>query len=444
MKIKEVLKKSLYLYSLKEVFTPNTVAKATYVKRDNLEKNFIRDLEQPGRAIILYGHTGSGKTTLVRNVIRNKNNFVQISCGRDTTFNDILCGIIDQLSLFYISSQKTTVKYSLSKSIKSDFKKVAAELKSNKELGIEESAKRMVDPQITPQKIAQFLGEMNAILILEDFHKVKDEEKTKLADCIKIFVDAANDYPETKVICIGAVDSPREMIEQGADLYPRVSEIQVPMLSDEELKSLIIKGCHVLNIEMSERLINKIVFYSNNIASLAHGMCYDICFYNNISRRKLRKTRINDDNFKYAVDAFINRNSDSLKKIYDLNTRNRLGWHILKALLNGNDSMSIDAIVAKIPQNKYQKKDVEKKLQDLASEEIRIIRYDKILQSYAISTPFWGAFLKMKFQLEEEQEMKNQQNKNNHDLKILDATEFDSMVLRSFKELLDKLEKYSL
>ena len=113
MKIKEVLKKTLYLYSLKEVFTPNTMAKATYVKRDNLEKDFIRDLEQPGRAIILYGHTGSGKTTLVRNVSRNKNNFVQISCGRDTTFNDILCGIIDQLSLFYISSQKTTVKYSL-------------------------------------------------------------------------------------------------------------------------------------------------------------------------------------------------------------------------------------------------------------------------------------------------------------------------------------------
>ncbi|ATN06576.1 hypothetical protein CRN76_14765 [Chryseobacterium indologenes] len=41
------------------------------------------------------------------------------------------------------------------------------------------SQKNMVPVQLTPQKLAKFFGEAKACWILEDFHKIKKEEKSK-------------------------------------------------------------------------------------------------------------------------------------------------------------------------------------------------------------------------------------------------------------------------
>ena len=46
---------------LSEVFTPNTVAKLSYVVRDNIENELSKNLTLSGRQIILYGHSGGEK-----------------------------------------------------------------------------------------------------------------------------------------------------------------------------------------------------------------------------------------------------------------------------------------------------------------------------------------------------------------------------------------------
>ena len=75
--------------------------------------------------------------------------------------------------------------------------------------------------------------------MIEDFHKLKDDEKQKLADVMKVFVDEANDNlinaQQSKIICIGAVSTPRELIELDPNLSSRVDQIKVPLLNDEEI-----------------------------------------------------------------------------------------------------------------------------------------------------------------------------------------------------------------
>ena len=80
------------------------------------------------------------------------------------------------------------------------------------------------------------MGEGEIVWLIEDFHKVSSEEKVRIADVIKIFVDNANDYSSSKIICIGACQSAHELIKLDPNLRTRVSEVSVPLLKDEEIK----------------------------------------------------------------------------------------------------------------------------------------------------------------------------------------------------------------
>lgn len=54
---------------LADVFTPNTTAKYTYIQRKNIEDEFRKNIDINGRQIIIYGHSGRGKTTLTRHML---------------------------------------------------------------------------------------------------------------------------------------------------------------------------------------------------------------------------------------------------------------------------------------------------------------------------------------------------------------------------------------
>ena len=54
---------------------------------------------------------------------------------------------------------------------------------------------RMLPAQLTPQRLGQFMGEAGYCWVLEDFHKINETEKTKIAQLMKVFMDMAVDRP---------------------------------------------------------------------------------------------------------------------------------------------------------------------------------------------------------------------------------------------------------
>lgn len=59
---------------------------------------------------------------------------------------------------------------------------------------------------------------------------------------IKIFIDIANDFPQVKIICIGAVGTAKELIEFDNNLNNRVAELFVELLTEDEIASILDKG----------------------------------------------------------------------------------------------------------------------------------------------------------------------------------------------------------
>ena len=420
--------------NLGDVYTPTTTAKLAYVSRTELESNFTKYLHLAGKQIILYGHSGSGKTTLVDTILKqNGQNYITTHCESSTTFNDLLINAFDELELYYKSEISKGNKIEAEGEVSIELSSISTAMKQTVSEENQETYVRILPPQLTPQRLSETLGKMNLIWVIEDFHKVDEAEKKRIADVIKIFIDKANQYPNLKIICIGAVDTARDMIKLEPNLSTRVSELNVPLLKDEEILEIINRGCRCLNIEMTEPLKDKIMHYSNRLASLAHQMCYDICYSNDIMKSCRWKVCIGDDRFRDAIESYLDSNSDTFKSIYEASVKDPIGWYILKTFtVHGQNKLSIKNIKKRICTKKHSFTDneINLKLLELSSGQNNILRYDSNSGKYSISSPFWGAFLKMQIAIEEANQAKAEKDKRNMNLLLENQDDADALLLQ--------------
>lgn len=434
--------------SVKEVFTPTVCASRNYIHRQRQEEKFLNNLTIPGMQIVVYGKSGSGKTTLVRHLLQeNQRDFITTKCESSTTFADIVLSGFDQLNPFFISQKSRKQSGKIDASIKAEYKLISSSICATVTNELSDTLQRIVPPQLTVERLAKMIGECGLIWVIEDFHKVQLAEKNRLADLLKIFVDTANDYENTKVICIGVSDSAQELIKLNPDIAARVAQVLIPMLNSTEIQSIVSNGCSLLNLEMDEPLQDKIVYYSDRLASLAHNMCLDICQGNHIEKRSRRKIVLSDDQFKMAIQGFIDRNSDTLQVVYDAAVSNEIGWYILKTFSsNSHEKLMPEEILKRVNQSGkgFNASQVQGKLDQFSSEEFKVLYKHSHSGFYSIANPFWHAFLRMQFALEaaaQEDAKHSRNNRKNLSLTTIDQKSKYAIVDKLILEFLESMKQ---
>lgn len=421
-------------YPIEKVFTPSSSADLTFVRRTSIEGRFHRQFKLCGKQIIVFGHSGSGKTTFLNKYFKeNKISVITIQCDSSMTFTQILISAFDQLGAFYkqvSSTSETEETKKLGGAVLKGFK-LQSELSSSQTISA--NFARLVTPQVTSQRLAEVLGKENKILVIEDFHKLVSDEKKKLADMLKVFTDQANLYPSLKVICIGAVDTAREIVKLDNNLKQRVYECEIPLLTDVEIREIILRGCKLLNIEMSEDLVDRIVHYSNQLGALAHQLSYDVCICEGISKSQIKRKHLSGEKFANAVEGYIDARSDTLMEVYDRAVKDPLGWYILQAFSNRPlAKLSLKSISKKVntPDHPFLENDIALKLAELSTVEVGILRSDFNSSKFAVSDPFWGAFIKMKIAQEQAEMDKAYKNSTNRNLQLQNQNDIEAMLLQ--------------
>ena len=433
-KIKSLWRSLFFPYPIEQVFTPSSSAELTFVRRTSVEKKFHSQFKLCGKQIIVYGHSGSGKTTFLNKYFKEKKiSAITIQCGSDMGFNQILLNAFDQLGSFYKQngSFSETEGAKVSGGIETNGFKSTGEVSSS-QTKLSGFA-RLVDPQITPQRLAEALGSEDKVLVIEDFHKLADEEKKKLADMLKVFIDQANKYPNLKVICIGAVDTAREIVKLDNNLKQRVYECEIPLLTDTEIKEIVTRGCELLNIEMSTDLVERIVHYSNQLGALAHQLSYDVCECEGITKSQLKRKYLTGEKFANAVEGYIDARSDTLRQVYERAVKDPLGWYILRTFANRPQSkLSLKSISRKVntTDHPFSEYEIALKLAELSTAEIGILRSDFNSSMFAVSDPFWGAFIKMRIAQEQAEREKAIKNSNNRNLQLQNQNDVEAMLLQ--------------
>ena len=401
-------------------------------------------MSTPGKQIIVFGPSGSGKTSSVRNLLRKNNyKFIRTHCESNTTFEQLILNAFDELDIFMISGKTRKQSATLKGDLASEYNNIKASISAVKSNEESNTYSRLLPPQLTPQKLARFMGEGKIVWLIEDFHKVSTTEKTRIADVMKIFVDNANDYPVSKIICIGACQSAHELLQLDPNLRARVSEVSVPLLRDEEIKSIITNGFELLNICPSQSLVDKLIYYSDRLGTFAHQMCMDICKGEKVFQTSSKKKNISDSSFQYAIDGFISRSSDTFKSVYEAAVKNELGWYILRTFSrNEMCKLSLDDICRRVNSERprFSKEDIANKLEELMSPGFNIIYYNNNSEKYALSTPFWHRFLRLQFSIESSTTKLNKKNKRNTHLKLIASDGKYKIVDESMFDLLEKLK----
>ena len=388
---------------INDVFTPSSPATHTFVDRPNINNLLVDAIRTRGKQLIIYGHSGSGKTTLLFNKLNQTyDDFIISRCTSDLTFEQLVRNAFDQLGKFFIAKTTKSKSGKIDGSISADYKLIKGSIGYSKSSISQEELQPIVNPQLTPQKLASFFGTSNSCWVIDDFHKMEEIEKKKLAQYMKVFMDESINYPFAKIIAIGAVGTAKEVLKLDMELNNRVSEIQVPFMSVDELKEIIIKGESKLNISISEDVKDKIVKFSTGLPAVTHQLSFNLCLSKNLYETSDSHMTIDNEDFREALANYIITNSGYLHDRYE----NAVGepsenhlpiyYHILRCFILSKDhNLAVEDVKAYFKKHKHpqQKVLLEYLLNQLTKEQRgNALSFDEPSETWFISDPFFRVY----------------------------------------------------
>lgn len=386
------------------VFTPSSPAILTFIERNASVNNELVDaINTVGMQIILYGHSGSGKSTLLINKLGQLyENWITTRCMSGMTIDQVILDAFDQLDKFYSSEKSIASTTKISSEISSSFALMKQSISADLSYSKEEKKVRVVPVQLTPNRLATFIGSVSACWVIEDFHKIEKSEKVRFSQIMKVFMDSAVDFPELKIIAIGAVGTAREVVKYDPEMRNRVAEIFVPLMSENEIVNIMNRGEELLNIKIKKGVKDKIVRFSSGLGSVCHQLCLNICFLKRIVETLDEKVIFSERDLSDAVEKYVKSNSDTLKMDFDRALKvSRTGSYentkeILRAMLVlGKEELTHHEILKKIRDEfpSYPAGNVTTYLKKLqAPERGGVVVYDSNSGKYSFANPFIKAY----------------------------------------------------
>lgn len=305
------------IHSVYSVFTPTTQARLNFVPRKTVNDQFVDALRTPGKQLIVFGESGSGKSTLLlRKLEELYPAHITSRCSATMDFSQLLLDAFDQLDEYYIEERSTGRERELSTGLVADFSRIRASIDASLSTSTSEGSRRVIPPQLTPQRLGQFLGAKGLCWIVEDFHKMPAEEKVPLAQSLKIFSDLAASFPDVKIVTVGATETARQVVEYDPEMVNRVSELLVPLMNEEELQAILVNGQRLLHLDLSA-LIDPIVQHSVGVASVCHQLALNVCLEKSIVVTSYDDVALTEDDLRPAIERYIRESSDTLKAAFD-------------------------------------------------------------------------------------------------------------------------------
>lgn len=386
-------------YYVHDVFTPSSPARVNFVERSAINRRIVRALKTKGKQVVIYGHSGSGKTTLLENkLLQVYEKHIKTNCMKGMSFESVLLDAFDQLESFYVDEKVVSGKISIDAGVKANFQLIKTHLTAKREDAKQAKSKRILPPQLTGPNLAKMIGEAGYCWVLEDFHKIEGEEKKKLSQLMKVFMDLSDTYPELKIVAVGAVNTARQVVQFDSEMRRRLTEIHVPLMTDIEINKIVENGCELLQVKIDSTLVDDISHHSNGVASICHQLCALMCeeldIFNSMS--EFDDISFDYSNLTYAISEYLELESDTIKRAFDNALKLKDSDDIIYALSEVDQVGSkVDQIheALKARELRYSEKQIITILEKLLSEKYgELVKYDEDSHKYSFSDPFYRTF----------------------------------------------------
>lgn len=272
-----------------EIFCPSAPMSdpKRFVGREEECLELSRAILAPGRHVVIYGDRGVGKTSaarLVTDSLRKKDKFriIEYRCGERDNYTSISYKLLNKLGLIHSKKTKSeSYEQTLSANVKAFFAKGGAESKRKKE----EEFIQLINSELTPDFLVTKFFDKKAIFVIDEFDRIKDENtKLFIADTIKTL----SDYKSTaKLIVCGVSNTAEGLFGKHESTIRNICPINIPYMSDSELRELIENGINELDIDFSESLTNMVINLSEGLPYFTHLLCEELTV-NAISAKKTK------------------------------------------------------------------------------------------------------------------------------------------------------------
>lgn len=391
------------VYGVREVFTPSAPARVAFIEREKINTKLVNALQTPGKQVVVYGHSGSGKTTLLVNKLHQiYEKHITSRCMLGVTFDQLILDAFDQLAPFYVSESTTARRTAATSELAGTYCAIQAKLSfgSTDEAGQKQI--RILPPQLTPQNLARLVGASGCCWVLEDFHKIGEDQKPHLSQLMKVFMDMSDEYQSLKIVALGAVDTARQVVDYDGEMKNRVAEIRVELMEPAEILEVIARGEAALNITIPQTIKTSVANYSAGLASVCHHLCLNMCDAAGITKTCPQPKVVSADAFKEAMKLYVEEASDSIKSAFDKALRKERSNKfdnaqiILRTLCRiGDDGAARSDILKKIHEKypTFPNSNLEHYLRKLQKEEYgSLIRFSQLSNCYSFADPFYRVF----------------------------------------------------
>ena len=392
-------------YSLGEVFTPGQPADKGFVSRPVEEQDLKNLLDERGTQILVWGESGAGKSSLVSNVLKNEKQLsVTTRCESTTTYEQILASAFDRMNAMVRTGHSTQDTRQLGGGAEfgGPLSPASVHTEASWEAGQTQDFERVVPAQLTSEALATRLGSKGLVWVIEDFHKVSPETRTRLADAMKVFSDESLNYPRLRMIVLGVAETAGQILRAPSNMAGRLADIPIPPLGDDDLGQLLDKGKDLLNVDFGA-VRNRIIKHSVGVASITHALARECCTALGVLETSNTLMYVTAEALENAKTAYSRTRGGTMREDFDaaLEITQTRKYHnyaiILRAIASLPERGATHAqILAKIRENlpDYPAGNLTTYLRKLQTDERRalirktsegLFRYDRPLQhAYAI------------------------------------------------------------
>ena len=283
------------------VFTPSApVAESTlFAGRTSQLQAMIDAINQSGQHAVLYGERGVGKTSLANVLHRFLSGHPavmapRVNCSSGDTYSDLWRRMLGEIEIKY---SEPRIGFS------GGSNKVA------KSLGANLPDKVTLD-HVRPM-MARLGRSATVVLIFDEFDTVRsDVTRRVMAETIKTFSDF--DVPTT-IILVGVADSVAGLLKEHRSLERAIIQVQMPRMSDAELRMIIEKGLKSLGLSIEERAIVRITELSRGLPHYTHSLA----LHSTRAALEVRETQVLSDHVDQAIEVALKNAQQTIVESYN-------------------------------------------------------------------------------------------------------------------------------
>jgi hypothetical protein len=235
--------------NVEHVFVTEGVPDSTFVSPPNYG-DILVDIRRPGKPVIIEGQSGTGKTSTVRKILADLGDILKFE--------------------FLTPRQPQNLK-----------------------------------------RIFEISLDMGAgTFIIDDFHRLEDGEKDRIANIAKVIAEREDRTNLPKLIIIGINNVGADLIHLVPDIAKRLGIHKIAPGTEKQIGDLVTAGCDLLNVEFENRQL--IFEHSQGDYWLAQQLCKTICLASRVNRTASELVKLD-----WVLEEIIDRVVRSLEPTYD-------------------------------------------------------------------------------------------------------------------------------